>query len=149
VTRQRAIGSGVPGFAAQLASLGRQNLRYGLASTLALACDVAIYALALRMPTAPAAAGALGYATGLLVHYALSSGWVFPDRTGERRILPTFAKFAASGLMGLIMTTAVIGLLTETGMSSAFVAKAVAVALTYFAVFLVRRRYVFASSISH
>jgi putative flippase GtrA len=144
VNRQRAIGSVELRLAAHLATLGRQSIRYGLASTLALAFDVAVYAVALRLAAAPAAAGAIGYATGLLVHYALSSCWVFPDRTGDRRVLPTFAKFGASGLMGLIMTTTVIGALTVSGVSGAFAAKAAAVGLTYVAVFLVRRRYVFA-----
>jgi putative flippase GtrA len=144
VNRQRVIGNGELRLAAQLARLGRQSVRYGLVSTLALACDVAVYAVALRLAAAPPAAGAIGYATGLLVHYVLSSSWVFPDQTGERRILPTFARFAASGLMGLLITTTIIGVLTMSGVSGAFGAKAAAVGLTYVAVFVVRRRYVFA-----
>ena len=144
MNRQRVIGGVELRLTAHLATLGRQSVRYGLASTLALACDVAVYAVALRLAAAPAAAGAIGYATGLLVHYALSSCWVFPDRTGDRRVLPTFAKFGASGLVGLLMTTTIIGVLTMSGVSGAFGAKAAAVGLTYIAVFLVRRRYVFA-----
>jgi putative flippase GtrA len=144
VNRQRVLGSGELRLAAHLATLGWQSIRYGLVSTLALACDVAVYAVALRLAAAPAAAGAIGYSVGLLVHYLLSSRWVFPDRAGQRRVVPTFAKFAASGLMGLIMTTSVIAMLTGSGVSGAFEAKAAAVGLTYMAVFLVRRRYVFA-----
>ena len=140
---RRAIGSGALPLPTHLANFGWETVRYGLTSALALACDVAVYALMLGSLTPPAA-GAIGYAMGLLVHHALSSNWVFPDRTGRRHALPTFAKFAASGLMGLIMTAGIIGALTMSGLAGVFEAKAAAVGVTYVAVFLVRRRYVFA-----
>jgi putative flippase GtrA len=138
-----AIGREDVRLARQLSRLGWQSVRYALVSAFALACDVVTYTLALEFAKPPAIAGALGYATGLLLHYALSSGWVFPDHTGERRALPTFMKFAASGLIGLTMTTVVIAVLTTSGLSGPFGAKAAAVGLSYIAVFLVRRTYVF------
>ena len=124
--------------------IGAQSCRYFVTSLLALACDLLVYTGLLRIGLIAAAAGAIGYLAGLCLHYRLSASWVFPDPARRRRALPTFAKFAASGLMGLIMTTTVIGGLTMSGISGAFPAKAVAVGLTYIAVFLVRRRYVFA-----
>jgi putative flippase GtrA len=138
-----AIGGQDVWLGTQLSRLGRQGVRYALVSAFALACDVATYTLALEFSNPPAIAGALGYATGLLLHYVLSSGWVFPDHTGERRALPTFIKFAASGLIGLTITTVVIAVLTTSGLSGPFGAKAAAVALSYITVFLVRRTYVF------
>jgi len=131
-------------FASRLAALGRQSMRYAIVSGLALACDVGIYAAGVKLSgLVPPAAGAIGYAMGLFVHYALASQWVFPDPSGERRTVATFGKFAASGVMGLAMTTAVIGGLTTSGMADAFSAKAVAVVTTFVVVFLVRRSFVF------
>jgi putative flippase GtrA len=120
----------------------REFTRYGVASAAALACDVGVYALALGVMT-PAVAGATGYASGLLIHYGLSSRWVFPDRAGNRRALPTFVRFAATGMLGLLITTATIGVLTASGLTRAFAAKGVAAGLAYAAVFLARRIYVF------
>ena len=119
-----------------------QGARYLIASAAALACDVAVYALLLRSGLAAAAAGTIGYGVGLLVHYSLSAAWVFPDRGGRRRTVPTFAKFAATGVLGLAMTTTIIAVLA--GLCGAIAAKMMAVGVSYVAVFVLRRLYVFA-----
>jgi len=79
------------------------------------------------------------------VHYALSARWVFPDAAGTRRTAPTFVKFAATGLIGLATTAAIIDLVTRNHFAGAFAAKAAAVVVAYVVVFLLRRTYVFAA----
>jgi putative flippase GtrA len=141
--RERRGGSaGIP---AGLRQLGGESLRYLVVSALALGCDVAVYASLIGSGTRAAAAGAAGYIFGLVVHYALSTRWVFPDAARTRRTAPTFVKFAATGLMGLATTAAVIDLLTRNHLAGAFSAKAAAVVTAYLVVFLLRRTFVFAA----
>lgn len=125
-----------------LAKLGGESARYLVASVVALAVDVAAYTLLVQAGVVPSGAGAAGYLVGLLVHYRLSAAWVFPG--ADRRMVPTLAKFVASGLIGLVTTAAIIAALTMSGLAGAFVAKAIAVAVSFVAVFLIRRIYVFA-----
>ncbi|MBV8755044.1 MAG: GtrA family protein, partial [Hyphomicrobiales bacterium] len=121
-------------------------LRYLAVSAVALGCDVAAYASLIGGGTRAAAAGAAGYIFGLLVHYALSARWVFPDAVGTRRTAPTFVKFAATGLIGLATTAGVIDVLTRNHLAGVFSAKAAAVVIAYVVVFLLRRTFVFAAS---
>ena len=132
----------VPG---ALLRLGGESLRYLIVSTVALGCDVAVYAGLLLSGTRAAAAGAVGYAIGLIVHYALSARWVFPDAKGTRRTAPTLVKFVATGLIGLATTAAIIDGLTRNHVADAFSAKGAAVVTAYVIVFLLRRTYVFAA----
>jgi putative flippase GtrA len=125
------------------AKLGGESARYLVASVVALAVDVAVYTLLVQAAVVPSGAGAAGYLVGLLVHYRLSAGWVF--RGGDRRVVPTLAKFAVSGLIGLLTTAAIIAALTMSGLAGALVAKAIAVVVSFVAVFLIRRIYVFAA----
>ncbi len=140
-----AGGKRVADLAPGLRKIGREGVRYGIVSVGALACDLVVYAAVVQVGVLPAAAGALGYVIGLLVHYTLSSCWVFPD-PGERRTVPTLAKFVATGLLGLMLTTAIIGILTTLGLATPFLAKAIAVGSSGLAVFLLRRAYVFAAA---
>ncbi len=121
-----------------------QSARSLVASAAALGGDLIVYAILVQAQLAPAAAGAVGYSFGLVLHYSLSAGWVFPDRARRRRAAPTFVKFAATGLLGLALTAAIIGALTGAGLCGAYIAKAIAVALSYLSVFTLRRLYVFA-----
>jgi putative flippase GtrA len=127
-----------------LRQFGGESLRYLVVSAVALGCDVAAYASLIGGGTRATTAGAAGYIFGLMVHYALSARWVFPDPTGTRRIAPTFVKFAVTGVIGLVTTAAVIDLLTRNHLAGAFSAKAAAVVTAYFVVFLLRRTFVFA-----
>jgi putative flippase GtrA len=126
-------------------TIGGESCRYLVTSVLALSCDLLVYSALLRSGLMPATAGAIGYMSGLCLHYHLSASWVFPDRTRRRQEVRTFIKFTATALLGMAMTAAIIGFLTWTGASGAFAAKAVAVGLTYVAVFLLRRTLVFAA----
>jgi putative flippase GtrA len=129
---------------ATLRQFGGESLRYLVVSAVALGCDIAVYA-ALIAGTGATAAGAAGYTFGLLVHYALSARWVFPDGAGSRRTGPTLVKFAATGLVGLATTAAIIDALTRNHVAGALSAKAAAVVTSYLIVFLLRRMYVFAA----
>ncbi len=129
-----------------LRSLGGESIRYLVVSAFALGCDVAVYASLIKGGVMTTAAGALGYVAGILVHYTLSTVWVFPDVDGSRRTAPTFVKFAATGLLGLAITATIIDVLTRHAIAGAFTAKGVAIACTYLAVFLLRRGYVFAAA---
>jgi putative flippase GtrA len=113
------------------------------ASAVALGCDVTLYTIGVKNGIPPAIAGAIGYVAGLVVHYALSTSWVFPSNGGTRRAFPTFTRFAATGLLGLATTAIIIDMLTASGICGAFPAKAIAVGFTYGTVFLARRIYVF------
>jgi putative flippase GtrA len=128
-----------------LLRLGGESLRYLVVSATALACDVAVYAALIGSGMRATAAGAAGYTFGMLVHYALSTRWVFPDAGGMRRTAPTLAKFLATGLLGLATTAAIIDVLTREHLVGAFAAKAAAVGAAYVIVFLLRRTYVFAT----
>jgi putative flippase GtrA len=124
--------------------LGRQGARYLLVSVVALGFDLSLYALGLKAALAAAAAGALGYSGGLLIHYVLSTFWVFPDPVGRRSTRATLAKFVATGLLGLALTSGLIGTLTGAGLCGPYAAKIVAIAVSTVTVFAVRRAYVFA-----
>jgi putative flippase GtrA len=128
----------------RLRRFGGESLRYLVVSAVALGCDVAVYASLIGGGIRATAAGAAGYMFGLLVHYALSARWVFPDAAGTRRTAPTFVKFAATGLIGLATTAAIIDVLTRNHVAGAFLAKAAAVVSAYLIVFLLRRTCVFA-----
>ena len=136
-----------PRLPASLRRLGAESIRYFLVSAVALGCDLAVYAGLIAGGAMAAAAGVLGYAFGMVVHYALSAYWVFPDVDGTRRTAPTLVKFAATGLLGLMTTAAIIDGLTRHHIAGAFAAKGVAVVSAYLAVFILRRTYVFVGSL--
>jgi putative flippase GtrA len=89
------------------------------------------------------AAGALGYSGGLMIHYVFSAFWVFPDPMGRRRTRVTLLKFVATGLLGLVLTSGLIGTLTGARLCGPYAAKLVAIAVSTVTVFVVRRAYVF------
>lgn len=119
-------------------------LRYLLASAGALAVDVVCFLalLALAAPAAPASA--VGYAVGILVHWLLSSRAVFADGVAERGRARTRQKalFVASALIGLALTTAIVGLGDIAGLDPR-AAKLVAIAASFATTWLLRSRVVF------
>jgi len=133
--------------AARLVQLGREVVpqlsRYTAVSAAAVIVDtIAFYGLATWLVVPAAMAGAAGYAVGLVVHFLLAIRFVFPRSTKSSARL--FAEFAASGLMGLVMTAAVIWIGTELVALPLLVAKASAVGASFFAVYVLRRQLVFA-----
>jgi len=121
-------------------------VRYGLASAAALGADVGLFMLFLRAGFGPAAASALGYAMGILVHWLMSSRLVFaagaaprgPERTRQKGL------FVGSALVGLALTTAIVALGTQFGLLP-MVAKGLAIVVSFQATYLLRKTVVFAA----
>jgi putative flippase GtrA len=118
-------------------------LRYLLASLCALSGDMLLFLALLRLEIPPAAAGAVGYIGGLLLHWLISVRFVF---TSVRR--PTHGQrlgFAMSAGVGLAITTGLIGALGAAGLAPAL-AKLFAIPVSFLSVYAIRKYGVFAAS---
>ena len=120
-------------------------LRYVVASAPALGVDMALFLGAIHLGVPAVAAAAIGYGTGIGVHWLLSSRAVFVGslavRGAARR--QQQALFLGSALIGLAITTAIVGL-GEAIAVDPRLAKIVAIGLSFQATYLLRRRVVFA-----
>ncbi|MDF8333038.1 GtrA family protein [Novosphingobium cyanobacteriorum] len=119
-------------------------VRYILASVGALAVDMGAF-LALLAAGMPAmAASAIGYSCGIVAHWLLSSRKVFADQVATRGAARTRQKamFVISALIGLGLTTAIVGAATLAGVDPR-VAKLVAIVASFVATWLLRKRVVF------
>ena len=119
-------------------------VRYGLASVGALAIDVGSFLAALAAGAPAAAASALGYSIGIATHWLLSSRAVFADSVAERGPDRTRQKalFVGSALIGLALTTAIVGLADAGGLDPR-VAKLAAIVVSFAATWMLRNRVVF------
>lgn len=125
--------------------LSAQAASYLAVSVLALACDTGVYLALATLGVTPMLAGGTGYALGLLAHYLLSRLFVFDARATTKSSARLFAEFAASGLVGLGLTMAVIAAAVG-GLGLALLpAKIAAVGLSFVAVFFIRKYVVFAA----
>ena len=119
-------------------------LRYGLASVAALAVDMGTFLalLATGLPAAPASA--LGYSIGIVTHWLISSRAVFTGRVAERGPDRTRQKalFVGSALVGLALTTAIVGAGELVGLDPRL-AKLVAIGASFAATWLLRSHVVF------
>lgn len=118
---------------------------YLLASVLALGSDAGLFLLLLDAGLAPVAASAVGYCAGILVHWMVSSRLVFADGTaargtGERHRQKML--FVASALVGLAVTTAIVGTGSALGLDPRL-AKLVAIVVSFQTTYLLRRHIVF------
>jgi putative flippase GtrA len=122
-------------------------LRYGLASVGALAVDMGSFLVLLATGLPAWSASALGYTLGIFAHWLLSSRAVFADAVAARGPARTRQKalFVASALVGLALTTAVVGAL-DLGGTDPRLAKLAAIAVSFAATWLLRSRVVFRSS---
>jgi putative flippase GtrA len=86
-------------------------IRYLMASVGALAVDVGSFLALLSLGVMAAAASAVGYCLGILAHWLLSSRTVFSDSVAERGAERTKQKamFVVSALLGLALTTLIVG----------------------------------------
>lgn len=115
--------------------------RYLLASACALSSDMALFLMLDRIGMGAVTAAFGGYALGLIVHWTISSRFVFDTGLG-----PTHAQragFVASALVGMGMTLAMVGGLAAVGVTPA-VAKLLSVPASFFAVYAIRKYGVFA-----
>jgi len=120
-------------------------LRYIAASAISLGVDFAIFMLALSAGVPPAQAAAIGYIVGILCHWLISSRMVFigqiAQSTAARR--QQQALFVLSALVGLGITTGIVGLGTRYGLDPR-IAKGIAIVVSFQATYVLRKRVVFA-----
>ncbi len=121
-------------------------LRYVMASAVAVTVDIGLFLLLIGASVPPTAASVIGYSTGILVHWMLSSRAVFtearasgPNGQHKQRVL-----FLISALLGLGLTAIIVGGFQHFGLDPRL-AKLVAIGVSFQAVWLLRRHVVFAS----
>lgn len=124
--------------------LGEDRVRYVLVSVAVLGVDTLITLNLTWAGIAPALCAAAGYMIGLALHWVLSSRFVFAaelagDRAARSR---QAALFFASGFGGLAVTVAAFTSAVSIG-APALLAKAISVAVSFCAVYLVRRHLIF------
>lgn len=119
-------------------------VRYILASVGALAVDMGSFLALLSLAAPPAAASALGYGLGIVAHWFLSSRAVFSDSVASRGPERTRQKalFVVSALIGLVLTTTIVGL-ADLGGIDPRLAKLAAIAVSFAATWMLRNRIVF------
>jgi putative flippase GtrA len=136
------------GVAARLEALAptlSQLSRYSAASVLALALDFAIYLLLTAGDMKPVLAGVLGYGAGLVLHFVLSSRFVFVAAAAKahgRR----FGQFALSGLAGIGTTAVVMTIAADVAGLPGLTAKVLAAGASFLLVYWLRCTIVFAAS---
>jgi putative flippase GtrA len=114
-------------------------------SVLALALDVSLFELCVRLvgvPVVPAAV--VGYLAGSVVQYVLCSLWVFPDAPGNSAV--AFVAFTLLSLVGLAITCAIVYALHDLAHANELLAKCVAVGAAFVWNFLSRKLLLFRPS---
>ena len=119
-------------------------IRYILASVGALAVDVGSFLTFMALGVAAAPASAMGYSLGILAHWLMSSRAVFQDTVADGGLARTRQKalFVISALVGLALTTAIVGAGDYAG-GDPRLAKLVAIAVSFTATWLLRSKVVF------
>jgi putative flippase GtrA len=119
-------------------------IRYGLVSVAALAVDMSSFLALLALGTFPATASALGYGLGIIAHWILSSRKVFSDSVAEGGMARNRQKamFVVSALIGLALTTAIVGAITAF-QGDPRLAKLVAIVASFTVTWLLRKHLVF------
>lgn len=119
-------------------------IRYGIASVGALAVDMGLFLALLSIGMMAAIASAIGYSAGIVAHWVLSSRKVFTDSVAERGAARTRQKalFVVSALIGLALTTAIVGLVTALH-GDPRLAKLAAIVVSFTATWLLRKHLVF------
>lgn len=121
-------------------------LRYVLASVGALAVDFGCFLALLSLGVTAAPASALGYSLGILAHWLMSSRTVFQDKVAAGGMARTQQKalFVISALLGLALTTAIVGAADWSGLDPRL-AKGAAIIVSFLVTWLIRSRIVFRS----
>jgi putative flippase GtrA len=123
-------------------------IRYGFASIAALAVDMGSFLALLALLVPAALASAVAYSIGIVTHWLLSSRTVFTDTVAERgpERMRQKALFVGSALVGLALTTAIVGAADFGGIDPR-IAKLVAIVVSFTATWLLRSRIVFRNSL--
>ncbi len=117
--------------------------RYLAASIIALAFDVAVFSTLLAVGVGAAIASALGYCAGIVIHWLVSSNFVFTGKTRTGRALQwQRILFAGSAFLGLAITVATVAILSGWGVHPV-AAKAAAIIISFVAVYAARKWGVF------
>jgi putative flippase GtrA len=140
------VAPALPAFATPLLrhAMLMQLLRYVLVSGVALTLDFAVFLGLNGAIGHPTLSGVAGYAVGIVVHYFLSCRFVFDAARSQKAAHRVFAEFVASGIVGLVVTAAVIALATSGLGVTPIAAKILAAGASFVGVFLIRRTIVFA-----
>jgi putative flippase GtrA len=117
---------------------------YTVVSAVALGIDLAIFTGLTSAGSKARWAGVIGYAVGLIVHYILSSWYVFDTRGSAKSGVRRFIEFVVSGAVGVAITWAIISVSVDVLHLPALVGKIAAVGVAFIVVFLLRRGIVFA-----
>jgi putative flippase GtrA len=119
-------------------------LRYLAASALALGVDMGSFTALLLIGAAAAPAAAAGYALGILAHWLISSRKVFADHVATRGPARTRQKamFVVSALIGLGITTAIVGTATLAGIEP-HLAKLAAIIASFTVTWMLRSKIIF------
>src|SRR5262245_46546953 len=112
-------------------------------SALAVATDTLIYMGLVLSHIRAVLAGILAYAIGMVLHFVLSCRYVFNAAVARKSEERLFTEFVINGFVGMGLTASVIWIMTEVLHEGAAVAKVMAVGLSFFAVFILRRSVVF------
>jgi putative flippase GtrA len=125
-------------------TLGEDRVRYVLVSCVALGVDTIITLNLAWAGTPPALCAAAGYIIGLMLHWVLSSRFVFAAELGDSAAARArqAALFFASGIGGLVVTVATFTTAMTLGVP-ALIAKGFAVGISFIVVYLIRRHLIF------
>jgi putative flippase GtrA len=125
----------------------RRFVLYALASVIALAVDVGSFLALMAVGMAAAIASAIGYSLGILAHWMISSRAVFHATVAERGRARTKQKalFVISALVGLALTTAIVGAGDLAGIDPRL-AKIVAIGASFTVTWMLRSKIVFRAS---
>ena len=142
--RRSTVGVWVGNLPGPLAVLNRFSItRYLLASIVSLAFDVALFMVLVAFLFDPGISSAVGYSAGIVVHWLISSSFVFPGKTRDGAALQLQRLgFIGTAILGLGVTVSIVSWLTELG-TLPVIAKGVAVFVSFFAVYLTRKYGVF------
>ena len=142
--RRSTVGIWAGHLPVPLALLNRFSItRYLLASVVSLAFDVALFMVLVAFLFDPGWASAAGYSAGIVVHWLISSSFVFPGkaRNGAALQLQRIG-FIGTAVLGLGITVSMVSWLVDAG-AVPVVAKAAAVFVSFFVVYLTRKYGVF------
>ena len=122
-------------------------IRYVCASVGALAVDVGSFLALMSLGVMAAPASAVGYSLGILAHWLMSSRAVFQDNVAAGGAARTRQKalFVISALIGLALTTAIVGAGDWSGIDPRL-AKAAAIVVSFLVTWLLRSKIVFRSA---
>ena len=122
-------------------------LRYLAASACALALDVGCFMALLALGSAPAVSSAAGYSLGIAAHWLMSSRAVFVGRLAEPGLARARqqALFVGTALLGLALTTAIVGMGAAAGVDPRL-AKLAAIGVSFFTAWAIRSQIIFGRS---